>query len=59
MTGAIPAEIGNLVNLVSLQMWYNRLTGEIPPEFGNLTNLSSIYLDGNDGRDALRDGQPG
>ena len=40
----IPAEIGNLVNLIYLHLSYNQLTGSIPPEIGNLTNLDELYL---------------
>ena len=36
LRGAIPPELGNLVNLQSLNLANNQLTGEIPPELGNL-----------------------
>ena len=43
LTGAIPAELGNLTNLEVLALIGNQLTGEIPAELGDLTNLE--YLD--------------
>ena len=55
ISGGIPSEIGNLENLISLQIYDNNhdlpdslgldsnLTGEIPLELGNLINL--VYLD--------------
>ena len=43
LTGPIPTEIGNLINLTYLDLRGNNFTGEIPPEIGNLTNLN--YLD--------------
>ena len=47
VTGAIPPEIGNLVNLNSLILKENQLNGEIPPEISNLTNLTQLDLGGN------------
>jgi Leucine-rich repeat (LRR) protein len=44
LTGPIPPEIGNLINLSYLYLRYNQLTGSIPPEIGNLTNLSELRL---------------
>ena len=43
LTGGIPAELGNLSNLVRLALSGNRLTGGIPAELGNLAYLK--YLD--------------
>ena len=34
LTGAIPAELGNLANLESLSLSLNQLTGGIPAELG-------------------------
>ncbi len=48
LTGEIPAELGNLVNLVRLELLGNNLTGEIPPELGNLENLQTLNLSLND-----------
>ena len=39
LTGEIPPEIGNLINLEILRLGNNELTGSIPPEIENLTNL--------------------
>ena len=41
--GSIPAEIGNLKNLKSLQIFAG-LTGQIPEEIGELTNLVTLAL---------------
>ena len=37
LSGAIPAELGNLTNLQDLHLSYNQLNESIPPELGNLT----------------------
>ena len=47
MSGEIPPELGNLINLTSLGLYENQLSGEIPPELGNLTNLTSLGLSRN------------
>ena len=44
MSGGIPAELGSLANLQSLDLSFNGLSGEIPPELGSLTNLQSLHL---------------
>ncbi|MCY4509452.1 MAG: M12 family metallo-peptidase, partial [Acidobacteria bacterium] len=44
LTGQIPAELGNLENLNSLDLGFNALTGRIPVEFGRLTSLTGLYL---------------
>ena len=44
LTGEIPSEIGQLINLVTLKLHYNELTGSIPPEIGNLTSLVKLDL---------------
>ena len=44
LTGEIPPEIGNLVNLTRLVLGANSLTGEIPVEIGNLTSLTELNL---------------
>jgi Leucine-rich repeat (LRR) protein len=41
-----PKEIGNLVNLTTLDLNNNQLT-ELPKEIGNLVNLTSLDLSGN------------
>jgi len=43
LTGEIPDQIGDLINLTYLNLYSNQLTGQIPSEIGNLTNLT--YLD--------------
>ena len=47
LTGEIPPEVGNLVNLEILYLNGNQLTGVIPSEIGSLTNLERIYLHDN------------
>ena len=48
LTGAIPAELGNLTELEFLGLRGNDLTGAIPAELGNLVELESLSLYGND-----------
>ncbi|SVB38706.1 uncharacterized protein METZ01_LOCUS191560, partial [marine metagenome] len=47
VTGEIPPEIGNLINLSSLILKENQFSGIIPPEIGSLTNLINLDLGGN------------
>ena len=47
LTGEIPPELGNLANLLWLDLIGNQLTGEIPPELGNLVHLQKLDLIGN------------
>ena len=44
LTGAIPAELGDLTNLGGLSLYLNQLTGAIPAELGDLTNLTHLDL---------------
>ncbi len=46
LAGDLPAEIGNLSFLWSLNLGWNQLTG-IPTEIGNLTGLDSLDLEDN------------
>ena len=48
--GEIPAELGNLTNLIVLILGVgdNALSGSIPPELGNLSKLEVLKLDGNE-----------
>ena len=47
LTGEIPSEIGNLINLINLEIGGNQLTGDIPPEMGDLINLVDVNMGGN------------
>lgn len=47
LVGTLPAELGNLPQLVSLGLPYNQLQGEIPPELGNLGKLTDLGLNYN------------
>ncbi len=44
LSGEIPPELGNLINLTELYLCGNRLSGEIPSELGNLINLTELHL---------------
>jgi len=44
LSGDIPSEIGQLINLEHLHLFNNQLTGEIPSEIGQLTNLEHLQL---------------
>lgn len=48
LNGTIPAELGDLTNLIQLDLFQNQLTGTIPPALGNLPNLTQLYLYNND-----------
>ena len=47
LSGAIPAQLGDLSSLTQLRLDGNALTGVIPAELGNLSNLTQLSLDGN------------
>ena len=47
LSGEIPSEIGNLINLGFLNLENNQLSGEIPSEIGNLINLNTLKLKNN------------
>lgn len=47
LSGPIPSELANLVNLQSLQIHFNRLSGPIPPELGSLGKLKFLSLSSN------------
>ncbi len=47
LTGAIPAELGDLANLQGLSLRDNQLAGAIPSELGGLANLQWLDLGGN------------
>ncbi len=44
LSGPLPAEIGDLVNLETLWLFDNQLSGPIPAEIGNLANLKTLLL---------------
>ncbi len=48
LSGAIPAELGNLAQLQQLRLYGNELSGAIPAELGNLTQLQQLRLYGNE-----------
>ena len=47
LRGPIPAELGELTELQTLDLRSNRLTGPIPAELGDLTDLRRLYLRSN------------
>ena len=44
LSGTLPAELGNLTALQSLNLSANSLTGALPAEVGNLVNLQRLVL---------------
>ncbi len=44
LSGEMPAELGSLSNLRTLNLGANDLVGAIPPELGNLSNLIWLFL---------------
>ncbi|KAF7045858.1 hypothetical protein CFC21_054921 [Triticum aestivum] len=47
ITGSIPEDISNLVNLRNLDMSHNFFTGSLPSSLGRLQNLARLYVIGN------------
>ncbi|XP_021738553.1 probable LRR receptor-like serine/threonine-protein kinase At3g47570 [Chenopodium quinoa] len=47
LTGALPAEVGSLKNLVKLEISDNMLTGEIPSSLGECFGLQDLFMEGN------------
>lgn len=47
LTGDLPAELGNLTMLETLDLESNELTGPIPSSIGNLKALDTLYLSSN------------
>lgn len=48
LSGFLPLEMGNLTNLVVLDLFINQVTGSFPMEFANLTSLEVLNLDANE-----------
>ena len=44
LTGSIPPQVGNLINLTYLDLRINQLSGPIPSELWNLVNLTYLNL---------------
>ena len=44
LSGAIPLELGNLSEMIWLNLRDNQLTGSIPSQLGNLSNLDGLFL---------------
>lgn len=60
ITGTLPKEIGNLTNLIRLDLvGGHMLTGPIPEEYGNLVNLEDMTLQGGDYVSDVTSGQTG
>ena len=55
LTGPIPAELGSLDELRSLNVVDNNLNGPIPPELGNLSKLAFLWMPYNDLSGAIPD----
>ncbi|CAN4098743.1 unnamed protein product [Withania somnifera] len=47
LSGPLPVEIGNLTNLVALDISNNKLSGEIPHSLESCSSLEILYLQGN------------
>lgn len=47
LSGNLPASLGNLTSLITLNLAANGLTGSIPSSFGNLTKLQTLGLEFN------------
>ncbi|GFS29720.1 hypothetical protein Acr_00g0008070 [Actinidia rufa] len=47
LTGLLPAEVGNLKDLVILDVSYNKLSGEIPSTLGRCLSLGYLYMQEN------------
>jgi hypothetical protein len=43
-SGSIPPDLGNLTNLLRLDIFYNSITGDVPKELENLSNLEWLII---------------
>jgi len=44
LTGILPAELGNIPQLIRLEFWQNSLSGPIPPVLSRLSQLAELIL---------------
>ncbi|WP_165805972.1 leucine-rich repeat domain-containing protein [Marixanthomonas spongiae] len=51
--GTIPASIGDLANLKTLELSFNNISGELPATIGNLKNLNILAFNGNNLRGSI------
>ncbi|XP_028117722.1 receptor kinase-like protein Xa21 [Camellia sinensis] len=47
LSGSLPTEVGNLKNLMELDISENKLSGEIPSSLGSCTSLENLYMQEN------------
>ncbi|MEE9363949.1 MAG: leucine-rich repeat domain-containing protein [Cellulophaga sp.] len=45
LTGQLPLNIGDLVNLLFVELAHNQISGELPNSFGSLINLNTALLE--------------
>ena len=48
LTGSIPTQLGNLTEMIQLDLHHNDLSGSIPSQLGNLSNLEYLALRANE-----------
>ena len=48
LTGSIPTQLGNLTEMIQLDLHHNELSGSIPAALGNLSNLEYLALRANE-----------
>jgi hypothetical protein len=47
LSGSLPPELGDLIELLVLDLYHNQVTGNLPTELGDLTHLTMIMLEMN------------